>query len=232
MVNNALPGMVLASAVAAERGVELWLSARNARRLRRAGAVEAGRAHYPAMVAFHAALLAACLAWPLLGGERPRLAVAIPAVVAVLLAQALRWWAVATLGGRWTTRVLVLPGAPPVTGGPYRFFHHPNYLAVAVEVAALPLSVGAWIVALAATLLNAALMAVRIPEEERALGPAWAEAFAGAEPVAAPRAAPPQPSPPERGGGAPGGLEDGGSPRAPLPLSRGAGDGQGGGGGG
>ncbi len=179
MVNNALPGMVLLGAVALERGAELCLSARNERELRAAGAVEAGRGHYPAIVAFHASLLAACAVWPLAGGERPRLAVALAAVAAVLLAQGLRWWAVATLGRRWTTRILVLPGAPPVTGGPYRFFHHPNYLAVAVEVLALPLAVGAWSVAVAATLLNAALMALRIPAEERALGPAWAEAFGG-----------------------------------------------------
>ncbi|HZZ84045.1 MAG TPA: isoprenylcysteine carboxylmethyltransferase family protein [Anaeromyxobacteraceae bacterium] len=179
MVNNALPGIALLGAVTLERGAELWLSARNARRLRAAGAVEAGRGHYPVMVAFHAALLAACLAWPFAGGERPRLAVALPAIAAALLAQGLRWWAIAALGPRWTTRILVPPGAPPVTAGPYRFFHHPNYLAVAVEVAALPLAVGAWIVAVAATLVNAALMGVRIPAEERALGAAWAEAFGG-----------------------------------------------------
>jgi len=163
--------------LAAERLLELRVSSRNARRQLAAGGVEAGRGHYPAMVLFHAAFLAACalepLAWP-----RPwPLAAALPALGAALLAQALRWWAVASLGGRWTTRVVVVPGAPPVTGGPYRWLAHPNYLAVALELLAVPLMGGAVYTAVAATLGNAALMAVRLPAEERALGEAWARAF-------------------------------------------------------
>ena len=89
----------------------------------------------------------------------------------VATASALRWWVMATLGWRWTTRVVAIPGLPLVTGGPFRWLRHPNYLAVAVEVAALPLAVGAWITAIAGTLLNAVLLlAVRIPCEEAALG--------------------------------------------------------------
>jgi methyltransferase len=163
-------------AVAAERAVELLLSGRNARRLRRRGAIEAGRGHYPAMVAFHAALLAACAAEPaLLPGPWPPWA-AWGAAAGVLAAQGLRWWAVASLRERWTTRVLVLPGAPPVRSGPYRWLRHPNYLAVAAEVACLPLATGAWRTALAAAALDAWLLRVRIRAEERALGPGFWEA--------------------------------------------------------
>ena len=166
-------GRGLLLAVVAERAVELGVSGRNARRLLARGAVEAGRGHYPAMVAFHAALLLACAAEPaLLPGRWPP-AAAWGAAAAVLLAQGLRWWVVASLGGRWTTRVLVLPGAPPVRSGPYRWLRHPNYLAVAVEVLALPLATGAWRTALAATALDALLLRVRIRAEERALGPGF-----------------------------------------------------------
>lgn len=172
-------GRLLLAAVALERLLELRVSRRNARRLLAAGGVEAGRGHYPAMVAFHAALLAACAAEPaLLPGAWPP-AVALPAAALVLLAQGLRWWAAAALGGRWTTRVVVLPGAAPVRAGPYRWLRHPNYLAVAVEVAALPLACGAWRTALLGTAANALLLAVRIRAEERALGAAWGAAFRG-----------------------------------------------------
>jgi methyltransferase len=98
-------------------------------------------------------------------------------------AQALRWWAIATLGGRWNTRVIVVPGAAPVTGGPYRFLRHPNYLALVLEMLAVPLTHGAWLTALVFFALNAALLAVRIPAEERALGRPYAEAFEGYSPL-------------------------------------------------
>lgn len=161
----------------AERAVELVLSARNARRALAGGALEAGRGHYPAMVLLHAAVLAGCALEPLLLPRPWPAAASLAALAAALLAQALRWWAVATLGPRWTTRVLVLPGAAPVTGGPYRFLAHPNYLAVVVELLAVPLIGGAVVTAAAASLANAALLAVRIRVEERALGQAWAAAF-------------------------------------------------------
>lgn len=172
-------GLGLLALVALERGVELAVSRRNARRALAAGGVEAGRGHHRAMVAFHALFLVACAAEPvLLPRPWPR-AATLAGAAAVLAAQALRWWAVATLGTRWSTRIVVLPGAAPVTGGPYRFLRHPNYLAVVIELAALPLALGAVHTALVATLGNAALLAVRIPAEERALGPAWAAAFRG-----------------------------------------------------
>jgi methyltransferase len=162
----------------AERGAEQVLSTRNARRALARGAVEAGRGHWPAMVAFHVLFLGACVAEPVaFPSDWPR-AASLAALGPALLAQALRWWAIATLRGRWTTRILVLPGAPPVTGGPYRWIRHPNYLAVAVELAAAPLVLGAWRTAIAFSAGNAVLLAVRIHAEERALGPAWAAAFA------------------------------------------------------
>ncbi|MBK9518650.1 MAG: hypothetical protein IPO09_15115 [Anaeromyxobacter sp.] len=165
--------------LAVERGVELVISNRNARRALAAGGVEAGRGHYPAMVLFHAAFLVACAAEPLLWPRAWPMGASLAALAAALLAQGLRWWAVTTLGGRWTTRVVVLPDAPPVTGGPYRFVRHPNYLAVVLELAAVPLVGGALLTAALFTLGNAALLSVRIPAEERALGAAWARAFAG-----------------------------------------------------
>jgi methyltransferase len=182
-------GRLLVVLVAAERVAELVISRRNARRLRARGAIEAGRGHYPAMVAFHAAFIVACLAEPALFPARWPWAAALPAGALVLLAQALRWWVVATLAERWTTEVLVLPGAQPVRAGPYRLLRHPNYLAVIVELAALPLAAGAWRTAILATLGNALLLAVRIRAEERALGAAWREAFDGVPRfVPAPRA--------------------------------------------
>ena len=167
----ALAGLML------ERLVELAVSSRNTRRARAAGAVEVGRGHYPVMVLFHSAFLVGCAVEPILLPRPWPLAAALTALAAALLAQGLRWWAVASLGGRWTTRVLVRPGAPPVVTGPYRWLRHPNYLAVAVELLAVPLIGGALQTALLATAGNALLMAVRIPAEERALGPAWSAAF-------------------------------------------------------
>ncbi len=164
--------------LALERGVELAVSARHARRLLARGGVEVGRRHHGPMVAVHAAFLVACGLEALAHPDPPPRA-ALLAAAGVLLAQALRWWAVATLGERWTTRVIVLPGAPPVTRGPYRHLRHPNYLAVILEMALVPLAFGSWRTALAFSAANAALLAVRIRAEERALGQAWASAFRG-----------------------------------------------------
>jgi methyltransferase len=169
----------LLALVAAERAVELAVSSRNARRALARGAVETGRGHHRAMVLFHAGFLLACAAEPLVLPRPWPLAATLAAAVAVLGSQALRWWVVATLGERWSTRILVVPGAPPVVRGPFRALRHPNYLAVTVELAALPLAAGAVWTALAATLGNALLLAIRIPAEERALGAAWSAAFAG-----------------------------------------------------
>jgi methyltransferase len=164
--------------VVLERLVELLLSRRNLRRALARGGVEHGRGHYPAMVAFHALFLVA-VASEALSHPAPPPAAALVAVAGVLLAEGLRWWAVAALGERWNTRIVVVPGEAPVTGGPYRFLRHPNYLAVVLEMACLPLAWGSWRTALAFSAGNALLLAVRIPEEERALGPSYAAALAG-----------------------------------------------------
>jgi len=170
--------LALLAAVAVERGVELAVSTRNARRAIAGGGRESGRALYPAMVAFHAAFLAALAAGALLRPSPPGWAAFVP-VAGVAAAQGLRWWAVASLGDRWNTRVIVVPGEPPVTRGPYRLLRHPNYVAVVVEVACLPLCWGLWTLAVAFSAGNALLLAARIRDEERALGPEWERAFAG-----------------------------------------------------
>ena len=99
------------------------------------------------------------------------------ALALALVAQALRYWAITTLGPRWNTRVIVLPEAEPVTGGPYRFIRHPNYVAVVLELAVLPLVHGAWLTALVFTVGNALLLRVRIRVEEEALGAHYAKSF-------------------------------------------------------
>ncbi|MBX5484150.1 MAG: hypothetical protein IRZ16_20175 [Myxococcaceae bacterium] len=164
--------------IAVERLVELAISKRNAARAFAEGAVELGRGHFRVMSAVHALFFPACLAevfW--LDRAAPGVWAAL-AFAAALGAQALRYWAIATLGPRWNVRIIVVPGAPPVTGGPYRYIRHPNYVAVIVEFLAVPLCHGAWLAATVFTLLNAALLFVRIRAEERALGSLYADAFA------------------------------------------------------
>ncbi|MBP9145809.1 MAG: hypothetical protein KBF21_02840 [Thermoanaerobaculia bacterium] len=148
----------------------MGLSVRNARRAFARGGVEAeSRRFYLLMVVAHVAFLAAGPLEVLLL-DRPFLPpVAIIATWIVVLTMALRYWAIATLGERWNTRVIVVPGLPAVASGPYRFVRHPNYVAVAIEVAVLPLVHCAWITALVATAANALLLAARIRHEERAL---------------------------------------------------------------
>lgn len=161
--------LVLVAAVAVERLVELVISRRHERALRARGAVEAGAGHYPLMVGLHAALLVGAPAEVLLL-DRPFLPwLGWPMLAVVAATMALRYWVVATLGERWTTRVLVLPGAPLVARGPYRFLRHPNYLAVVLEVAALPLVHTAWITALVCSLANLLVLALRIRVEDAAL---------------------------------------------------------------
>lgn len=161
-----------------ERLFELALSRRNAALAFARGAVEVGQGHYRVMAAFHTLFLFAC------GAEVLLLARAFPggwgvaALGVALGAQALRYWAIATLGERWNVRIIVLPDTEPVTSGPYRFLRHPNYVAVVAELLAIPLVHGAWVTALVFTVGNAALLTVRIRAEEAALGPLYARAFA------------------------------------------------------
>ncbi|MFF8542167.1 isoprenylcysteine carboxyl methyltransferase family protein [Streptomyces werraensis] len=160
---------LLVLAVAVERLAELVVARRNAVWTRARDGVEHGRGHYPVMVVLHIGLLAGCLLEPLLA-DRPFLpALGWPALTLTLLAQALRWWCITTLGPYWNTRVIVVPGARLVGAGPYRFLRHPNYVAVVVEGAALPLVHSAWITATVFTLADAVLLTVRIRCENAAL---------------------------------------------------------------
>ena len=126
------------------------------------------------MVVLHTGLLAGCLV-EVFAGHRDFLpALGWPMLVLVLGAQALRWWCIRTLGPQWNTRIVVVPGLARVDGGPYRFLSHPNYVAVVVEGFALPLVHTAWITAAVFSVLNAALLAVRIRAENAALAAAYA----------------------------------------------------------
>ena len=167
--------LILLALLIVERIFELYRARRNAQRAFEHGAIEVGQAHYRVMVVFHTLFIASCaveatffphifapiVAWIALGAE--------------ILAQALRYWAVTTLGDRWNTRIIVSPDRAPVTGGPYRFMRHPNYLAVVIEIAAVPMIGSAMFTAIIFSIGNALILAVRIPAEERAMGGRYAE---------------------------------------------------------
>ncbi len=155
--------------VGVERIAELGVSLRNASWSFARGGVEYGRGHYPPMVLLHTGLLAGALIEAWVRRPDPSALLAGSMLLLVLASQGLRWWCIAALGRQWNTRVIVVPGLKPVTRGPYRFLSHPNYVAVVVEGIALPLVHAAWITALVFTVLNAALLTVRIRVENDAL---------------------------------------------------------------
>lgn len=155
--------VLILALVTAQRLGELALARHNTNLLLTRGAYEVGAAHYPLIVVVHALWLAA-LWWLAPGGP-----VIWPLVGLFLLLQMARLWVLATLGPRWTTRIIVLPGAPLVASGPFRWVRHPNYAVVAAEIAVLPLAFGLWKVALVFTLANAIVLAIRIRAEESAL---------------------------------------------------------------
>lgn len=161
--------LLLIGAVAVERLAEVVVAERHRSVSKERGGVEFGAGHYPVMVTLHTALLAGCLLEPVLL-HRPFIpALGWPMLLIAVAAQALRWWCITTLGYQWNTRVIVIPGAERVTGGPYRFLPHPNYVAVIAEGIALPLVHTAWITALVFTILNAVLLRTRIHVENGAL---------------------------------------------------------------
>ncbi|WP_422366846.1 isoprenylcysteine carboxyl methyltransferase family protein [Pelagibius sp.] len=158
--------------VALQRLGELVYARRNTRRLLAEGGQEIGAGHYPLLVGLHTLWLLALLvfvpadapaSWPLLG--------------IFLVLQLLRLWVLITLGRYWTTRIITLPDVPLVRKGPYRLFRHPNYLVVAGEILVLPLAFGAWEIALAFSVANAIVLAVRISCEERAIAPRRSESL-------------------------------------------------------
>ena len=163
---------MLLGIIACERVAELVVSARHAQGLLRRGGTEYGFGHFPVMIALHVALIAGCVLEPLLTHAAFSPGLGWTMVTVTAAANGLRWWCIRTLGPRWTARVIVLPGAPLVGSGPYRWFSHPNYVAVIIEGFALPLAGSAWITATAFTVLNAALLTVRIRCETRALAAA------------------------------------------------------------
>ncbi len=156
--------------VTAERLAELWLARRNTARLMAAGAYEVAPRHYILIVLLHAAWIAVLWGW----GQQVNL---IWLGVFCIL-QVGRVWVLATLGQRWTTRIIIVPGEVLVARGPYRFVSHPNYLIVVAEIAVLPLALGLPWVAVAFTLLNAAVLTVRIRAENAALQGARNDRFA------------------------------------------------------
>ena len=163
----AFSGLIALTAL--ERQVELRISNRNAAWSLERGGIEHGQGHYPFMVILHTGFLVACVAevWLLERSFTPGLGWSMLALS--LLCQAGRWWCIKSLGSRWNTRVLIVPGLQAVRTGPYRWFSHPNYLVVALEGVALPLVHGAFLTATAFTVLNVGLMRVRIRCENLAL---------------------------------------------------------------
>jgi methyltransferase len=157
---------IILAAVTLQRASELVVSHYNTQRLMARGAMEVAPGHYPLIVAVHAGWLISL--W-VFGREQP---VNIVFLAGYLVLQGFRFWMLWTLGARWTTRIIVLPGQPLVSGGPYRFLPHPNYAVVAGEIAVLPLTLGLPLLAGAFTVLNAAVLAIRISAENRALAAA------------------------------------------------------------
>ncbi len=169
-IDSRLAYTVVIAAIAVQRLWELRVSRHHERALRARGAIEVGAGHYPWMVVLHTGFILACLAevWLL---ERPwRPALAVAAVSILVAALALRWWTLSTLGERWTTRVLVVPGEKFVNDGPYRWLRHPNYLVVALEILSIPLVHGAWLTAIIFSAANGVLLRERLRVENGALG--------------------------------------------------------------
>jgi methyltransferase len=154
---------IILALVTVQRLGELVLSRYNTNRLLARGGIEVGAGHYPLIVSVHAAWLIALWIWG--RGESVNL-VALALFIAL---QGLRVWIIATLGARWTTRIIVLPGEPLVASGPYRYLSHPNYVVVAAEIATLPLALHLPVLAVIFTGLNAAVLTIRIRAETRAL---------------------------------------------------------------
>ncbi|MGI6091501.1 MAG: isoprenylcysteine carboxyl methyltransferase family protein [Negativicutes bacterium] len=160
--------LILVAVIIIERIFEIRLAARNRRIVSAMGAKEYGRKHYPLMVLLHTGWLFGWLSEALLYNRLSEVWYVWLALF--LLAEILRYWCILSLGQFWNTRIFVVPGTRLVQRGPYRFMTHPNYLAVSVVLLSVPLIFSAYITAIAATILNAALLlCIRIPAEERAL---------------------------------------------------------------
>jgi methyltransferase len=155
--------------VGVERLVELWMASRNRRWLLARGGFEVGEAHYPWMILLHSTFLVAGPLEVWVFGRPLIPALALGMSVLLVAATTLRYWVIVTLRRRWTTRVVLLPGEPLISTGPFRFLQHPNYAAVVTELIALPLVHTAWVTALIYSALNALLLRTRIKVEDEAL---------------------------------------------------------------
>lgn len=165
-----LLGTVLALLLA-ERAAELALTRRNARRLAARGAVWTQHDGLALIVAAQVVLLAGVAVEGTFAAWAGPRAWTWPCLVGLVLAQALRYWAIASLGDRWNVRVVTVPGEGRRLGGPYRWLRHPNYVAVLAEAVLLPLAFGAWATFLVGLPLKLVALARRIRIEDRALGP-------------------------------------------------------------
>jgi methyltransferase len=167
----------LLALVVMERVGEVALSRRNARRALSRGGVEVGRGQYRVIVAFHALFLIACAVETSFRNPQVPAFITRIALLGEAGAEALRYWSIATLGERWNTRIIAVANQMPITAGPYRYVRHPNYAAVVLEIACLPLVRGLLITAIVFSAGNALLLALRIPLEERALGDTYQTVF-------------------------------------------------------
>ena len=160
--------IIVLTIVITQRLVELFIANRNEKWMRNLGAFEVGASHYPIMVGMHVAFFVSLLS-EVLALNRPLSPIWILLLLLFISAQVVRIWCLVSLGKFWNTRILILPGAAVVKKGPYRYFRHPNYLIVSIELLVLPLIFNAYITAIIYSLLNIWMLSVRIPAEEKAL---------------------------------------------------------------
>ena len=160
---------LIISATALERFYELYVTKRNAAWSFSRGGREFGQGHYPFMVLLHTGFLISCILEVYLFERTFTPLIAIALIIAAILCQVLRWWCITSLGFRWNSRVIIVPGLPRITGGPYKWFSHPNYVAVVVEGMVLPMIHSAYLTAIIFTILNAILLSIRISVENQAL---------------------------------------------------------------
>ncbi|WP_158582975.1 isoprenylcysteine carboxyl methyltransferase family protein [Lysinibacillus yapensis] len=160
--------LLFVSIVMLQRIREVAIAKKNEKRMLAAGAYEAGASHYPVMIALHVAFFISLIAEVMLF-ERPISPWFLWLFMLFLLVQGLRVWCLASLGPFWNTKIIILPGANVVKKGPYKIIRHPNYFVVCTEILLLPLMFQAYFTAIVFTILNFAMLAVRIPTEEKAL---------------------------------------------------------------
>ena len=159
---------IILSIVIVQRLLELVIAKRNEKNMRAQGAYEVGASHYPLMILLHVSFFISLLVEVTTFNLTPS-PLFLVFLILFLCVQGLRVWCLTSLGSFWNTKIIILPGANVVTKGPYKYLRHPNYLVVSMEIALLPLMFEAYFTAICFTILNAMMLSVRIPTEERAL---------------------------------------------------------------